>query len=174
MIFLRCSSEFAMFCFAVAKMNLGSGMEISAGLYKTDFCKSLRSKTSSVEHDRCFHTFCKRTEFWNRNSFFATKGSEMSVERHLDKFNSCENLSIALASKFARTWCASLRTRPLRAIVAWSDTGLSPLFPQAKNNRCFQRNSRLFPADRRSAFCSFELGGDYQPLSCEKCRFIIA
>ena len=55
--------EFAMFCFAVAKMNLGSGMEISAGLYKTDFCKSLRSKTSSVKHDRCFHTFCKRTEF---------------------------------------------------------------------------------------------------------------
>ena len=73
MIFLRCSSEFAMFCFAVAKMNLGSGMEISTGLYKTDFCKLLRSKTSSVRHDRCFHTFCKRTEFWNRNSFLLPK-----------------------------------------------------------------------------------------------------
>ena len=45
----------------------------------------------------------------------------MSIERHLDKFDSCENLSIALSSKFARTWYASLRTRPLRTIVALSD-----------------------------------------------------
>ena len=150
MIFLRCSSEFAMFCFAVAKMNLGSGMEFSAGLYKTDFCKSLRSKTSSVKHDRCFHTFCKRTEFWNRNSFL------------LPKVARCQLKDIWISLTLARTYRLLFRASSLvlgmhpygrdrcERLSLWA-TWILPLFPQAKNNRCFQRNSRLFPADRRSA-----------------------
>jgi hypothetical protein len=59
-----------------------------------------------------------REQSFEIETLFATEGSEMSVKRHLDKFDSCENLSSALSSKFARTWCASLRTRPLRAVVA--------------------------------------------------------